>query len=194
MRIVMFMYYHEPQALVNVPRSRRVQTMKKKTQHRRKSQVTVRRKRVSAGDPSKPKEGIMTNEQESANAQTEVPRDVDRIRDILFGGQMREYEQRFQVMQRDLERLQQELDRLNEQLGSQDGEQNKKLQTLRRDLKQANDELRSELRQTTQALTNEKIDRAALGELFAELGNRLKTGSSVADLLASLVQSEPGRP
>jgi DNA repair exonuclease SbcCD ATPase subunit len=190
----MFMYYHEPQALVNVPRSRRVQTMKKKTQHRRKSQVTVRRKRVSAGDPSKPKEGIMTNEQESANAQTEVPRDVDRIRDILFGGQMREYEQRFQVMQRDLERLQQELDRLNEQLSSQDGEQNKKLQTLRRDLKQANDELRSELRQTTQALTNEKIDRAALGELFAELGNRLKTGSSVADLLASLVQNEPGRP
>ena len=136
----------------------------------------------------------MTHEQVSASVQTEVPRDVDRIREILFGGQMREYEQRFQVMQRDLERLQQELDRLNEQLGSQDSEQNKKLQAQRRDLRQADDEIRSELRQTTQTLTNEKVDRAALGELFAELGNRLKTGSSVADLLASLVQSEPGRP
>ena len=134
----------------------------------------------------------MTNEQVSATVQTEVPRDVDRIREILFGGQMREYEQRFQAMQRDLERLQQELDRLNEQLGSQDSEQNKKLHTLRRDLKQADDELRGELRQTTQTLTGEKVDRAALGELFAELGNRLRTGNSVADLLASLVPSEPG--
>ena len=115
------MNYHELQALVNVPHSRRVQTMKKKTPHRRKTQqVTVRRKRVPAGDPLEPsqavhhpqQEGAMTNEQVSANTQTEVPREVDRIRDILFGGQMREYEQRFQVMQRDLERLQQELDRL----------------------------------------------------------------------------------
>jgi predicted nucleic acid-binding Zn-ribbon protein len=138
-------------------------------------------------------EAAMTDERVSASAQTEVPRDVDRIREILFGGQMREYEQRFQVMQRDLDRLQQELDRLNEQLGSQDSEQNKKLQAQRRDLRQADDEIRSELRQTTQTLANEKVDRAALGELFAELGNRLKTGGSVADLLASLA-SEPGRP
>ena len=175
--------------------------MNKKTQQRRKSQqVTVRRKRVRAGGPPKQshtvhipqQEGAMTNEQVSATVQTEVPRDVDRIREILFGGQMREYEQRFQAMQRDLERLQQELDRLNEQLGSQDSEQNKKLHTLRRDLKQADDELRGELRQTTQTLTGEKVDRAALGELFAELGNRLRTGNSVADLLASLVPSEPG--
>src|SRR5512136_2393820 len=116
--------------------------MKTKTQPRRKSQqVTVRRKRVAAGDSLKPsramhnpqQEAAMTDEQVSASTQTEVPRDVDRIREILFGGQMREYEQRFQVMQRDLDRLQQELDRLNEQLGNQDSEQNKRLQTQRRD-------------------------------------------------------------
>jgi predicted nucleic acid-binding Zn-ribbon protein len=136
----------------------------------------------------------MTNEQESANAQTEVPRDVDRIRDILFGGQMREYEQRFQVMQRDLERLQQELDRLNEQLGNQDAEQTKKLQALRRDSRQADEELRGELRQTAQTMLNEKVDRVALAELFAELSNRLRTGSSVADLLTSLTQNESEQP
>jgi len=136
----------------------------------------------------------MTNGQSSASAQPEMPRDVDRIRDILFGPHMRDYEQRFQVMQRDLERLQQELDRLNEQLGNQDAEQTKKLQALRRDSRQADEELRGELRQTAQTMLNEKVDRVALAELFAELSNRLRTGNSVADLLTSLTQNESEQP
>ena len=118
--------------------------------------------------------------------QVEVPREVDRIRDIILGPQLREYEQRFQIIQRDLERLQQELDHLTEQLANQDSEQSKKLQALRRDMRQGDDDLRGELRQTAQKLTTDKVDRVALGELFVELGTHLKMGGSLADLLKGL--------
>ena len=115
-----------------------------------------------------------------------TPQEADRIRDIIFGPQIREYEQRFQSLQRDVERLQQELDRMHEELTEQDAEQNMRLQALR----QGDDDLRTELRQTAQALSFEKVDRFSLGELFVNLGTHLKTGGSLADLLTGLVPSE----
>jgi predicted nucleic acid-binding Zn-ribbon protein len=99
---------------------------------------------------------------------------------------MRDYEQRFQIIQRDLDRLQQEIDRLTEQLAEQDSSQGKKLQNLRREMCQADEDLRDELRQTAQNLMTDKVDRVALGELFIELGTHLKTGGSLADVLESL--------
>ena len=112
--------------------------------------------------------------------------EVDRIRDIIFGPQMRDYEQRFQTVQRDLARLQQELDRLADQLGEQDREQGNKLQALRGEMRQADDDLRDELRQTAQQLMTDKVDRLALGELFIELGTHLKAGGALVDLLQIL--------
>jgi hypothetical protein len=134
----------------------------------------------------------MTKQQAKANSQTESIEEVDRIRDIIFGHQMRDYEQRFQIFQRDLERLQQEIDRLTEQLADQDSSQSKKLQDLRREMRKADDGLRDELRETAQRLTIEKVDRVALGELFIELGTHLKTGGSLAELLKSLEEQEQG--
>jgi chromosome segregation ATPase len=132
----------------------------------------------------------MSEEQVGATAPMEAPQEVDRIRDIIFGPQMRDYEQQFQNVQRDLDRLQQELDRLTEKLADQNSDQDKKLQALRRELRQADDDLRDELRQTAQKLTIDKVDRMALGELFIELGTHLKTGGSLADLLKGLEKSE----
>ena len=120
------------------------------------------------------------------NNPLETGQDVERIRDIIFGPQMRDYEQRFQNVRRDVDRLQQELDRLTERLTDQGGDQNKKLQSLRQEMRQADDDLRGEMRETAQKLTTEKVDRLALGELFVELGNHLKTGGSIADLLQGL--------
>lgn len=128
----------------------------------------------------------MTDEQTNAISQVESAQEVDRIRDIIFGPQMRDYEQRFQIVQRDLDRLQQEIDRLTEQLAEQDSSQGKNLQNLRREMRQADGDLRDELRQTAQNLMADKVDRVALGELFIELGTHLKTGGSLADLLESL--------
>jgi predicted nucleic acid-binding Zn-ribbon protein len=136
----------------------------------------------------------MTDEQTSATSAVESAQEMDRVRDIIFGPQMRDYAQRFQAVERDLERLQQETDRLAErlaeQLADQDSSQTKKLQNLRREMRQADDGLRDELRQTAQRLTNDKVDRVALGELFIELGTHLKTGGSLADVLKGLGEKE----
>ena len=120
--------------------------------------------------------------------------EVDRIRDIIFGTQMRDYDQQFQTVRRDLERLQQEIDRLTEQLTDQDSAHSKRLRDMRREVRQTDDGLREELRQTTQKLGTEKVDRVALGELFIELGTHLKTGGSMADLLKGLGELDQGQP
>ncbi len=102
---------------------------------------------------------------------------------------MRDYDQQLQSLKRDLERLQQEIDHLNERLVEQDGNHLKKLQALHREMRQVDDDMRNELRQTAQKLTIDKVDRLALGELFIELGGHLKMGGSlagIADWLKSL--------
>lgn len=193
---------------------------------------------------------------------------VDRIRDIIFGPKMRDYEQRFEALVRDLGRLQGEIDRLSEQLTSKDAAQVKAVQGMRQELRHADGELRSEmkgemgrlgsqmaeqnaaqtanlgnlrqelnradsdlsekmkvqieglsaqlgeqdaahrtqqealrqelrkadaelreeLRQIAQHLTDDKTDRSMLGELFIELGQHVKTGGSLSDLLMGLEQ------
>jgi hypothetical protein len=118
--------------------------------------------------------------------QAETLQKVDRVRDIIFGHQMRDYEQRFQLVQRDLDRLQQELDRLNEHLTDHNADQVKQFQGFRRDMRQADDDLRAEMRHIAQRLTDEKVDRIALGELFVEVGSHLKAGGSIIDFLKNL--------
>ncbi len=191
---------------------------------------------------------------------------VKRIRDIIFGPKVRDYEQRFEALTRDLGRMQEELDRLAEQLTAKDATQGKNLQALRQELRQADSELqtslkteaarltsqmadqhgahtaalnaarqelkvaddnlqaafkadieqvncamtdhetaqkatlqslrqelrkadadvREELRQVMQRLTDDKTDRSTLGELFVELGNHIKSGGNLSDLLQGL--------
>ncbi|MCX7670250.1 MAG: hypothetical protein N2439_09280 [Anaerolineae bacterium] len=193
---------------------------------------------------------------------------VERVRDIIFGPKMRDYEQRFEALGRDIARLQAELDRLNELLTTRDTAQSRNLQALRQELRQADDELRAalkaetgrlaaqlaeqdvarttgeknlrqelqqgdsalqaafkaeiarleagladhaaaqeaalqnlrqelrkadadlreELRLIAQRLTEDKTDRATLGDLFIELGHHVKAGGSLADLLQGLEQ------
>ena len=146
----------------------------------------------------------MSNEQVTVLSQAEpAQQEVDRIRDIIFGQQMRDYDQRFQIVRRDLERLQEELDRLAERtaeqesnqakrLAEQDGSQTKRLQELRKEMRRADDDLRDELRQATQMLTDDKVDRAALGELFIEVGTHLKSGGFLVDLLKDLAEKKQG--
>lgn len=162
------------------------------------------------------------------NQQAEQPESVDRIRDIIFGPKMRDYDQRFEAIVRDLDRLQQELDgltdkqtsqnaaqtkssqtlrqelrqadselrselkqelaRIETQMAEQNASQNEELQALRQELRKANADLREELRQIAQRLTGDKTDRSTLGDLFIELGNQVKSGGSLADLLKGLDQ------
>jgi septal ring factor EnvC (AmiA/AmiB activator) len=136
------------------------------------------------------KEVSMADKKSATTPQSEPVEDVNRIRDIIFGSQMKDYDGRFDSVQRDLKRLQKEIDSLSERLTNQDDEQSKKLQSLRRGMHKADGDLRDELRQTSKKLTDEKADREVLGQMFIELGTRLKTGGSLADLLQGLEETE----
>ena len=128
----------------------------------------------------------MAKEEAQKDAMIQPQQDVNRIREIIFGAQMRAYEQRFQAQQRDLERLQQQLDQLAEKAEERDTAQGNKTRELHNEMRQANDALREELRAITQALTNDKVDRVALAEMFVQLASHLKDGGSLGELLQGL--------
>jgi multidrug resistance efflux pump len=131
----------------------------------------------------------MSDDKAQVAPATETVEEVGRIRDILFGQQMRDYQQRFDALRRDLERQQGELDRLRQQLADQDADQGKKLGALRQEARDADDALRGELRETSALLSDQKADRAVLAELFIQLGTSIKNGSSIDGLLKSLGES-----
>ena len=73
-------------------------------------------------------------------------------------------------------------------MAEQNASQQSSLQSLRQELRKADADLREELRQIAQRLTDDKADRSTLGDLFLELGNHVKAGGSFADLLNALDQ------
>jgi hypothetical protein len=133
----------------------------------------------------------MTEEKIQAALEMESSPALDRIRDILFGMQMRDVEQSFKTLQQDFGRVQQEIDRLADQLAEQESAQSKKLQALRRQNRGADEELRSEMRQAVQKLATDKVERADLGRLFLEIGSHLTEGGSIGELLMNLAKEEP---
>jgi len=128
---------------------------------------------------------------------TESKEKVDRVRDILFGSYMRDYGQKFDRLTRELVRLNQEIDRLQEQLRDQDKRQSQQLQSAEQRLAQAlydldarhteqAQQLGSQVRSSERAVFDEvsrlsnqlnhnKADRTLLATLLIELGTTLKT-------------------
>lgn len=127
----------------------------------------------------------MPDEQLQANSQ-----DVERIRDIIFGTQMRDYQQRFQVLQQDLARLQQEIDHLTQRLATQEQSQQERLEATHHEMRRATDDLRNELLETTQQLGTEKVERLDLGQLLLRIGTHLTEGRPLANLFEDLVAGE----
>jgi chromosome segregation ATPase len=134
----------------------------------------------------------MSEETAAITAGPETAEELGRIRDILFGHQMRDFQQRFDAVRRDLERLQGELDRIRQQLADQDIEQGKKLGTLRQEARDADEALRSELRETAALLSDQKTDRAVLAELLIQVGKDLKSGGSFDSALKALSGAPKG--
>ncbi len=117
------------------------------------------------------------------------PQDMERVREILFGGVIRDHEARFAKLQRDLERLQKALDKSNEQLAAQDSAQNKKLQEARQDFQTSGDDLRAEMRSAVDRLSAEKVDKEQLGNLLIEMGNQIKGTGILSSVLGNLLQT-----
>lgn len=110
---------------------------------------------------------------------------VDRIRDIIFGPKMRDYEQRFEAVTRDLERLQQELDHLNEQLANKDASQSRNLQALRQDLTKTGSDVRSELKAETVRLTAQ-LNEQNTAQTNSLQAAKLELNQAAADMQAAL--------
>ena len=117
------------------------------------------------------------------------PQDLERVREILFGGVIRDHDARFVTLQRDLERLQKALERSNEQLAAQDSSQSKKLQEARQDFQASTDELRAEMRSAVKRLSDEKVDKEQLGNLLIEMGNQIKGSGVLSSVLDGLLQT-----
>jgi hypothetical protein len=117
------------------------------------------------------------------------PQDLERVREILFGGVIRDHDARFVTLQRDLERLQKALDRSNEQLAAQDSAQSRKLQEARQDFQVSVDELRAEMRSAVKRLSDEKVDKEQLGNLLIEMGNQIKGSGMLSAVLDGLLQT-----
>jgi SMC interacting uncharacterized protein involved in chromosome segregation len=115
---------------------------------------------------------------------------IDRVRELILGPFVRESGQRIQDLGRDIQRMQQEIDRLAQQVADQEQEQSKRIQALRQESRDDDSALRTELREATQQLTTDKMDRSALGELFIELGNQIKAGGSLGSVLSDLLGGE----
>ncbi len=111
---------------------------------------------------------------------------VERIREIIFGPIMRDYDQRFEGVTRDLSRLQDEVDRLNDLLATRDAAQTKSLQTARQELRQADSDLRTETRnelaRLSAQLTEQNTSQTALVQ-----GVRDELSRAVSDLHADFV-------
>ncbi|MBN8728594.1 MAG: hypothetical protein J0H15_12955 [Xanthomonadales bacterium] len=112
-----------------------------------------------------------------------IDRNVDQIRDILFGGQMRDYERRFQELNQrleaDLARLRETQDKRLAQIDKRIDEQLDKLSRLLRqevdDRASAIDDLESRLQQaarTMRAEINKALD--GLGQDLAGSDERLR--------------------
>jgi len=65
----------------------------------------------------------------------------------------------------------------------------RKLDTLKREERQAEDDLRAELRRVTNRLSDQKTDRKALAAMLMEVAARLETGATMTGLLEDLTRT-----
>lgn len=112
-----------------------------------------------------------------AGSVTESTEKVERIREIIFGAQIREYSQKFDGMQRETARLNREIDRLNEQLREQEKAFKKQ---LREDLERLTNQLHDQdQRQATQLTELGKQQTLEIQELDQKQSARVQSLDSL---------------
>ncbi len=105
--------------------------------------------------------------------------DIARVRDILLGPQMREYDQRFQLLQRDVERLQKLIDQLT-------GELHEQADSQARSLDSQVERLNGQLAQQDQRVAGKMAEETArVNGRFDELASRLEQQGAAQSLKLS---------
>jgi DNA anti-recombination protein RmuC len=108
---------------------------------------------------------------------------VDRVRDIIFGTQMRDYTQRFDTISRELARLGQEVTRLNEQMQEQE-------KRLRKELRQESDRLLAQMQDQDKAQQQQlqAVDQRLSEQLQLLDQKHTTSAQSLASHLATVEQ------
>lgn len=118
------------------------------------------------------------------------PNDINQIRDLIFGENIREYNRKFVEVEKELAKLHETVK-----------EQSKSIQELQNKIKAANqsiestiakseqtflqriDDLRRELDQKLARLAEDKTDRLKIGNYLIEIGMRLKDENVMQQLI-----------
>jgi chromosome segregation ATPase len=114
--------------------------------------------------------------QSVGNVDIESAQKVERIRNIVFGSQMREYEQRFANINRDITRVQQEIAQTNEQLLTQ-------IRQVNNQIHEVSERLGAKLNEQSRLLTThinevENAQSAKVSALDARLSGQLREQES----------------
>ncbi len=157
-------------------------------------------------------------EKKSGPGDAGADRNVEQIRDILFGGQMRDYDRRFQELSQHIEgelarmrgdadkrlaaldkRLDEQLDKLSKALRQEIGDRNKAVDDLESRLQQASRTQRGELNNAIDSVARELASaderlRAALAELDAAIKDHAtRAGQALGNTREELRGEKVGR-
>ncbi len=144
---------------------------------------------------------IETLERETRQTDDELRREVDRLRsqDAMLQQlltQVRQQEMLGQSVQgntielrKTVSQQEQDLRTLRTTIGEHRDQRERKLDDLKREVRQAENGLLAELRRVTDRLDDQKTDRKALASMLMEIATRLETGSNVTGLLGGLSTS-----
>ena len=157
-------------------------------------------------------------EKKSGPGETGADRNVEQIRDILFGGQMRDYDRRFQELSQHIEgelarmrtdadkrlvaldkRLDEQLDKLGKALRQETGDRNKAVDDLESRLQQAARTQRAELNNAIDSVSRDLVGtderlRAALAELDAAIKDHAsRAGQALGSAREELRGEKVGR-
>jgi DNA anti-recombination protein RmuC len=123
----------------------------------------------------------MDTEGAGPNQRQEQAADVERIRDILFGSQTRQYDQTLAQLSARLDRIDSQLEKLEKTLKQQAKAQKAQVNDLQEDIRKrsadtelALGELHKETTSALNALTEGKASRDSVGDMLLEMGMRLK--------------------
>lgn len=137
-------------------------------------------------------------ERDMRRAHDELRRDVDRLgsretalQQLVTRAQQQDLQNK--ATQETLQELraaqnqhENEVRTLKSALSENRDQQERRLDSLKREVRQAEDDLRAELRRVTDRLGDQKTDRKALAAMLMEVATRLETGSTVTGLLEGL--------
>jgi uncharacterized protein involved in exopolysaccharide biosynthesis len=106
--------------------------------------------------------------------QKKTGQNIDQIRDLIFGEQIRDYDRKFKDSAQQLKKLNDTLEVFRQQIQDDLKTQKENIDQQLKKISQSIKTIEKELNQEIQTLRNDKTDRLQLANLFIDLGMRLK--------------------